>query len=45
MGDELILVDIHDRDIGHLSKEMVHRNGRLHRAFSIFLFHDGKILL
>lgn len=45
MGDELILVDIHDHNVGHLSKEIVHRNGRLHRAFSIFLIHDGKILL
>lgn len=45
--EPLILVDEHDREIGHLSKGECHDGeGVLHRAFSIFIFNtDGKLLL
>ncbi len=46
-AEELILVDEHDNGIGHLSKAECHDGeGRLHRAFSVFLFNDsGELLL
>ena len=43
--DELILVDLMDRETGHMDKELTHQNGKLHRAFSVFLVHDGKMLI
>ena len=39
--DELILVDALDRPLGQASKERCHREGLLHRAFSIVLVRDG----
>jgi len=45
-AEELILVDADDREIGHLSKAACHDDGgRLHRAFSAFLFDDSGALL
>ena len=45
-GEELILVDGHDRVIGHASKLAAHRGqGQRHRAFSVFLFDDQQRLL
>ena len=43
----LILVDEHDREIGHLDKAACHDGaGVLHRAFSIFIFNArGELLL
>jgi isopentenyl-diphosphate delta-isomerase len=43
--DELICVDVLDRAIGKASKEVCHESGLLHRAFSVFLHRDGKLLL
>jgi len=44
--ETLILVDESNRKIGEGEKLAVHRAGRLHRAFSIFLFDDrGRALL
>lgn len=45
--EELILVDEHDREQGHLSKAVCHDGaGVLHRAFSAFLFNTaGELLL
>jgi isopentenyl-diphosphate Delta-isomerase len=45
--DEIVLVDEHDRPIGYDSKLPPHQNGgRLHRAFSVFLFNrHGEMLL
>jgi len=45
MNDELILVDIFDTPIGSGEKMVVHNNGLLHRAFSVFIYHGDKILL
>jgi len=45
-AEELILVDADDREIGHLSKAACHDDGgRLHRAFSAFLFDASGALL
>lgn len=46
-AEELILVDADDNETGFLSKAECHDgHGRLHRAFSVFLFNDaGELLL
>lgn len=46
-AEELILVDADDNETGFLSKAECHDGeGRLHRAFSLFLFNDaGEMLL
>jgi len=45
-GDMIILVDRNDREIGYEEKMKPHFEGRLHRAFSVFVFNsDGKMLL
>src|SRR4051794_23646258 len=46
-SDELILVDEHDNPVGYSAKLAAHENGgRLHRAFSIFIFNSrGEMLL
>ena len=44
--DEVILVDESDGEIGTASKLQAHRDGALHRAFSVFIFNSrGEILL
>jgi len=44
--DMIILVDRNDREIGYEDKMKPHLEGRLHRAFSVFVFNsDGKMLL
>ena len=45
--EELILVDADDNEAGFLSKAVCHDGqGRLHRAFSVFLFNSaGELLL
>ncbi len=39
-NDRLILTDINDRSIGTATKEQAHRQGLLHRAFSVLLFRE-----
>ena len=42
----LITVDTQDRETGRVDKMTAHRNGILHRAFSIFVFdEDNRLLL
>lgn len=44
--EEVILVDEKDQQIGTMPKLRAHIEGKLHRAFSIFIFnHSGKLLL
>lgn len=43
--EKLILVTVDDREIGSLGKEEVHREGLLHRAFSVFLYDGERMLL
>ncbi len=46
MADEyVILVDEQDNDIGVMEKLRAHREARLHRAFSIFIFNAQNELL
>ena len=41
-ADQLVLVDGLDRPLGTASKEQAHREGLLHRAFSVALVRDGE---
>ncbi len=42
----LVLVDDHDNQIGTDTRENCHSGkGKRHRAYTVFLFHDGKMLL
>lgn len=43
--DEIILVDLSDNEIGTGEKLDVHVNNRLHRAFSVFIVNDNKMLI
>jgi isopentenyl-diphosphate Delta-isomerase len=44
--EEVILVDERDNQIGTMEKMEAHRQGRLHRAFSVLLYNSaGEILL
>lgn len=44
--EQLILVDAHNRAIGQAEKWAVHKEGLLHRAFSIFLVDaEGRVLV
>ena len=44
--EKVILVDEWDAELGHMGKMRAHRDGLLHRAFSVFLFNDaGEMLL
>lgn len=47
MEDEMVvLVNEKDEVVGSMEKLEAHRTGTLHRAFSVFLFHeDGRLLL
>jgi isopentenyl-diphosphate delta-isomerase len=45
LKDEIILVDEKDNIIGSGEKMTVHREGRLHRAFSIFIFNSKNELM
>ena len=46
MNEQVILVDKDDNEIGTEAKLKAHREGKLHRAFSIFVFNsDGNLLL
>lgn len=45
-NDSILLVDESDNVIGTADKEKVHKDGLLHRAFSIFIFNDeGELLM
>jgi len=42
----LVLVDEKDNEIGVDTRENCHQgSGKRHRAYTVFLFHDGKLLL
>ena len=43
---EVVLVDEQDRPVGTMEKMQAHREGILHRAFSVFIFNSrGEMLL
>jgi isopentenyl-diphosphate delta-isomerase len=39
--EEVILVDEQDQQIGLLEKIQAHKEGRLHRAFSVIIFNQN----
>ena len=44
--DNVILVDVHDKQIGLMPKLEAHEKGVLHRAFSVFIFNNkGELML
>lgn len=44
--NKVVLVDEKDNPIGEMEKLMAHEQGRLHRAFSVFIFNaKGELLL
>lgn len=43
--DQLILVDLADREVGSCGKLESHERGLLHRAFSVFLFDGDRVLM
>lgn len=44
--EQVILVDIDDREVGTMEKMEAHEKALLHRAFSVFVFNDlGELLL
>jgi isopentenyl-diphosphate delta-isomerase len=46
LSERVILVDRDDRPVGTAGKLQAHRDGALHRAFSVFVFRpDGALLL
>lgn len=46
MEERVILVDKNNKEIGFEEKIKAHENGKLHRAFSIFIFNSkGELLL
>lgn len=45
MSEQVILVDEDDNELGTAEKMLAHRQGLLHRAFSIFILQDDKVLL
>lgn len=46
MEEKIILVDKDDKEIGTIEKMKAHIHGKLHRAFSVFVFNSkGEIML
>jgi isopentenyl-diphosphate delta-isomerase len=44
--EQVVLVDLNDREVGVMEKLQAHETGSLHRAISVFLFNDeGEMLL
>ena len=43
--EDVILVDLSDKEIGTMDKMMAHKKPVLHRAFSVFLINGNKILI
>ena len=44
-NDKLIWVDLFDNEIGSGDKLETHVKNRLHRAFSVYIIHEGKMLI
>lgn len=44
-NDNLIWVDVFDNEIGFGDKMATHVKNQLHRAFSVYIIHDGKMLI
>lgn len=44
-AEEVVLVDEQDNPLGSMEKMRAHREGRLHRAFSVFVFNEQQEML
>lgn len=42
---DITLVDLNDNPIAGCEKMEAHEKALLHRAFSVFIYHDGKMLI
>lgn len=42
---KVVLVDEQNKERGFMEKQEAHIQGELHRAFSVFLYHDNKMLI
>ncbi len=45
MEPKVIVVDYKDNPMGEMNKSEAHASPNLHRAFSVFLHKDGRVLL
>ncbi|MDR0886986.1 MAG: isopentenyl-diphosphate Delta-isomerase, partial [Clostridiales Family XIII bacterium] len=45
LSDKIILIDENDIEIGNCDKTETHEKALLHRAFSIFIYHEDKMLI
>ncbi|MBK7384088.1 MAG: isopentenyl-diphosphate Delta-isomerase [Flavobacteriales bacterium] len=46
VAEQVVLVDMNDRELGTMEKMSAHREGLLHRAFSVFVFNaNGDLLI
>lgn len=45
ISPNVILVDVFDNEVGTAEKQQAHTTPMLHRAFSVFLYHDDKMLI
>ena len=43
--EKVVLIDFDDQVIGEMEKMQAHEEAQLHRAFSVFLYHDDKMLI
>ena len=43
--EKVVLIDFNDQVIGEMEKMQAHVEGKLHRAFSVFLYHEDKMLI
>lgn len=42
---EVVLIDLNDHEIGTCEKMKAHQQALLHRAFSVFIYHDHKMCI
>lgn len=43
--EQVVLVDLNDKEVGVMEKLQAHETGSLHRAISVFLFNDDGAML
>ncbi|GHS92876.1 isopentenyl-diphosphate Delta-isomerase [Synergistales bacterium] len=44
-SEKIILVDVFDNQVGAAGKIEAHQSPKLHRAFSVFVYHEDKMLI
>ena len=43
--EKVVLIDFDDTAVGEMEKMQAHEEGKLHRAFSVILYHGDKMLI